>query len=140
MNTSGASGLIRYYNNIYFSTVGTGNGSSGAKLVTGSAAGLALLDFNCYFQAAANYTAMWSNFSSAFSTLASWRTATGAEANSFTSDPAFVFPGGYVAGGGPIQFQLGGASPCLGAGQSGVDMGAWQGQSKIGCDWVTYPV
>ena len=144
-NTNGASNLVSYYNNIYMATVGTGGGSSSAKLTTGSAAGNALLDYNCYFQGSGTYTNFWSNFSTAESSLANWKTLMGQEAHSFTGNPTFAST--YTAGNGPAQFQLGSGSPCAGTGQSGVNVGAWDGTAianTIGANWVAsagvYPI
>ena len=131
-NTNGASNLVSYYNNIYVATVGTGGGSSSAKLTTGSAAGNLLLDYNCYYQGSSTYTNFWSNFSTAESTLANWKTLMGQEAHSIAANPLFATS--YTAGNGPTQFQLGSGSPCLGTGQSGDNMGPWDGTgAQIGC-------
>jgi Chitobiase/beta-hexosaminidase C-terminal domain len=142
-NTNGLTNILSYYNNIYVATVGTGGGSSSAKLTTGSAAGNALLDYNCYYQGSGTYTNFWSNFSTAESNFAAWKTLMGQEAHSFVGNPTFATA--YSAGNGPVQFQLGSGSPCLSTGQSGDNIGAWDtGTTQVGAAWCltsgTYPI
>jgi hypothetical protein len=133
-----AASLLTYYNNIYYSTVGTGGGAGkNGKLVTGAPSTLVTLDYNRYFQGSANYTNMWGDNTTAFNTLATWQTHTGTEAHSSTGDPVFSAP--IVSGSGPNKFKLGGASPILAAGRTGGPMGAWDtGVTQIGCNFGPY--
>jgi Chitobiase/beta-hexosaminidase C-terminal domain len=133
--------LLSYYNNIYYSVNDVGGGSTTGKLTTGAASGNVIVDYNQYYQGASNYTAMWSNFTTAYNSLATWQAAMSADAHSAVGNPLFTFPSGYVAGGNPTQFQLQGTSPCLGTGQSGVNKGAWDGAvTQIGCNFVSFPL
>jgi Chitobiase/beta-hexosaminidase C-terminal domain len=138
--------VLNFYNNIYFSTASTGGGGGkNGKLVVGTG-GYTTLDYNCWYQSAGNYNDMWGINTTAYNTFASWQSATSAEAHSISgSNPTFSTT--ITSGNGPNQFQLGSGSPCNGTGQSGDNMGAWDGTAVngvIGANWVAaagvYPI
>jgi hypothetical protein len=136
---------VEYYNNIYMTTNSSGGGNQG-KLVLASGL-FSNLNNNCYYSATASYPGFWKIYGgSNYTSFASWKTevnslVAGSESASINANPQFSLPGGYTAGGGPTQFQLASGSPCLGAGQGGVNMGAWDGTvTSIGANWVSYPL
>ena len=63
-----------------------------------------------------------------YTSLAAWQAATMYDDNSTTSSPGFVNAGGT----GRNDYKLVGGSAAIGAGQGGVDMGAFQGVSCLG--------
>jgi hypothetical protein len=149
--------MVKYYNNIYYTVSGTGGGAGGTfvgKIVVASG-GYITLDYNCYFQAASNYTSMWGlGTTSSDTTIAQWRTRTGAESHSVTVNPQFS--AAIVSGSGPLKFKLGATSTVNASGATpgrvgGViggatqDMGAWgfdpalgTAPAQIGCNFGPY--
>jgi hypothetical protein len=137
------SGNLIFYNNLYW---GSGNGVSGGvsgKLGVEAKNNLEI-DYNCWYQSSGNYASWWGigpNTSNVtYSTFAAWKSAiqaslSGAEAHSITSNPMFRTT--IVPGNGPTQFQLASGSPCIGTGQGGVNIGAWDGTvTQIGCSFA----
>lgn len=134
LQSTGGGGLMNHYNNIDVLATPT----TAYKQFTTS--GWTTLDYNCMYVENSTYTSVWQESGTNYSSLAAWQAAPGApDAHGITSDPKFT-PGtlNIVAGGGPSQFKLQGGSPCVGTGQGGVDMGAWQGQTTIGCGFGPY--
>ena len=134
----------QYYNNIYMTTAGSsgaGGGSQNGKVVL-TLGHFSNTDYNCYFSANGGYTDFWglSNGSN-FTSLAAWKTAVqasaaGSESHSINVNPTFS-TASPVMGAGAAQFQLQATSPCKGTGQSGVNMGAWDGTTtQIGCSFA----
>ncbi len=141
---SNQSGLVQFYNNIYVSTASTGGGNVIYKgKINVASGGYTVLDYNCYYAANGNYTEQWGRGSNSYSSLSSWQSATGAEAHSMASNPAFA--SSITPGKGAAQFQLSSASPCKGAGRSNgtnsgsvCDMGAWaNGTTQVGCNFTS---
>lgn len=124
----------QYYSNIYMTSAGS-SGSAGRPGKINLAPGAyGTVDYNCYYSATASYTAFWGLSGTAYNSLATWQTAISAEAHSISTSPGFS--GSIVSGNGPVQFQLGGGSACLGTGSGGVNMGAWDGVvTAIGCSF-----
>jgi hypothetical protein len=112
-------------NNIFHLTT-----SSGGGLVHENTAGKAV---SCINGATTNYnlypgTLRW--LSGTYTTLAAWRTATGGEANSATTNPNFVSAGTLT----PESYKISGAA--LTAGDTGGPVGAYITQSEtIGCGY-----
>jgi hypothetical protein len=132
-----AANLVSFYNNIYFTTQGTGGGGGHNGKLNVAANGNATLDYNCWYQAAGNYAAMWGINTTTYNSFAAWQAAIGSsyETHSRTANPAFS--GSITSGKGAAQFQLGSGSPCLGTGSGGVNIGAWDGTvTQIGCSFA----
>jgi hypothetical protein len=135
--------LVQFYNNIYVSTASAGGGNVIYKgKINVASGGYTVLDYNCYYAANGNYTEEWGLGSNSYSSLSSWQGATGAEAHSMTSNPAFA--SSITSGAGAAQFQLSSGSPCKSAGRSNgtssgsvCDMGAWaNGTTQVGCNFT----
>lgn len=132
-----AANLLSFYNNIYVTTQGTGGGGGHNGKINVAANGNAVLDYNRWYQAAGDYTAMWGINTSTYNSFAAWQAAIGGsyEAHSSTGNP--VFSGAIVSGQGAAQFKLGAGSPCVGTGSGGVNIGAWDGTTtQIGCNFA----
>lgn len=136
-----SSALVQHYNNIYVTTGNPGGSAGGYGIIAFAASTTwTINDFNCYFPHALG--SFWGQNTGVnlYSTFATWKGSPGSpDAHGIQANPQFSAT--IVPAGGPTQFQLGGGSPCLGSGQGGVNMGAWDGTvTQIGADWVTYPV
>jgi len=145
------SSTCEFYNNIYMTSKGSSGQLSaqpGKLCVSNGATLFANVNNNCYYDSTGAYSSFWSTAGlggsggSAYSSFTSWKSAvaavvSGSESHSIQSNPNFTLPGGYVAGGGAAQFQLLPGSPCIGTGEGGVNMGAWDGtSSQIGCSFA----
>jgi hypothetical protein len=145
------SSTCEFYNNIYMTSKGSSGQLSaqpGKLCVSNGATLFANVNNNCYYDSTGAYSSFWSTAGlggsggSAYSSFTSWKSAiaavvSGSESHSIQSNPNFTLPGGYVAGGGAAQFQLLPGSPCIGTGEGGVNIGAWDGtSSQIGCSFA----
>lgn len=83
-------------------------------------------DYNVFYHASAYRWRL--DETTAYTTLANWRTATSREANSQTADPTFVNASGTSA----VDYRLQAGSPALTASTSGGQVGAYEGNSCIG--------
>jgi hypothetical protein len=130
--------LLSYFNNIFF-RVGTTSYRGDVNFNQG---GLALIDYNCYFNSGFSCglsTPGTQNGPTLYASLTAWAAATGGESHSITANPMFAGTGAYAA-----AMQLSGASPCIGAGRSDgtpggspCDMGAWgNGATQVGCNFA----
>jgi hypothetical protein len=143
--SAAATHQISYYNNIIRRN-GFSMGYMGDLAVSTQAVGI--INYNSYDPAAfrANILSPLNSNSSAttvtaYSSLSSWRSATGADANSTQAAPIFV--GGSKA----AAYALAANSPGLNAGRVGgvssgaaVHLGAWDGRvTRIGCDFGAIP-
>ena len=140
-----AANKISYYNNI-FRRNGFSMGYMGDLAV--SAGALGTINYNIYDTTMrVNILSPLNTNSSSttvtpYSSLASWRSASGADANSIQAAPVFV--GGRGAG----AYALASGSPGLNAGRVGgvssgatVHIGAWDGVvTRIGSNWDSGPV
>jgi hypothetical protein len=134
--------IAQYYNNIYVTTSGS-DGSAGrpGKLNLNPGA-YSNVDYNCYYSVSGSYPAYWGLSSTAYSSLAAWQSAGGADGHSINANPGFA--AAIVSGAGAAQFQLGSSSACKGAGRSNgtssgsaCDIGAWgNGATQIGCNFA----
>lgn len=127
--TNGAS--VSFYNNIMYCPSLTGADTSAHPgVINVSSGAVGTLDYNCYFMAMLSLGLD----GNVYSTLSSWRAATSADGHAIAADPGFAVP---AAGGkGAQQFQPGSASPCIGTGKGGVNIGAWDGKvQQIGCNF-----
>jgi len=126
---------MQFYNNIFQTTANTGGGGNGNLALSTSQ--WTNVNNNCYLF----HTNSWQQApSGSISSFVTWKASPGnPDAASLNVNPQFA--SAITSGNGPTQFQLAGGSPCLGAGQGGVNMGAWDGTvTQIGADWVSYPV
>jgi hypothetical protein len=102
-----------------------------------SAAVCPVLDYNCYDASAIRVT-VGASSSPAYTSLASWKSASGKDAASFQANPLFT-----NTGTGAARYQLQAGSPCKNTGRVGgtsggavTDIGAWTPDvSRIGTDW-----
>lgn len=127
-----ASGSIKSYNNII--TGCSSNNYHGDFFITASK--YTVLDYNSYS------SVVWATGSgpTRYTTLANWRTASGAEAGSRSGSPGFV-----GTGSGPVKFKLDVGSACINfshvggvSGGASVNAGAYEsaGQTEqIGCNF-----
>ena len=121
---------VGYYNNI----IQRNGNSAGYGDVYMNSAVANIFNYNCYDAAAIAIRVG----SSTYSTLASWRSASGKDAQSFQANPSFT-----GTGTGAERYKLSASSPCRGAGRVGgvssgavTDIGAWQSNVvQIGCDF-----
>jgi hypothetical protein len=143
--SSTAANKISYYNNI-MRRAGFSMGYMGDIAISAGAFGT--VNYNMYdantFRANV-LSPLNSNSGSttvtAYSSLSSWRSATGADANSIQAAPVFA------GGSGPGAYALASNSPGRNAGRVGgvssgaaVHMGAWDGVvSRIGCEFGPVP-
>jgi hypothetical protein len=125
---------LKFYNNITYRP-GFGGGYRGDLNIT-SPANAPIVDYNCYDPSAV-YFALGAGPSSTYTTLSSWRTATGREAGSIQANPLFV-----GSGAGPTKYALQSGSSLKNAGRVGgtsggatVDIGAYGGATQVGTDW-----
>jgi hypothetical protein len=164
-NASICNAYSNYYNNIYCTSTNATNSSGGTKRngrlclnggtpFGGAAAGGSngsgwqTVDHNCWYDLGANYTAYWGLAVAAgttgYNSFAAWKTAAqaivaGTESHSICAqDPKFsAGTASIVSGAGSAQFKLASGSPCIGLGQSGGNMGAWDGTvTQIGCSFA----
>ena len=138
------SASAQFYNNVY---VTSGNGSGATTGQPGklnlNTSHFANVNNNCYYSIGGSYPTFWGLGSTGYSAFSTYKTAiqslvAGSESASLNADPQFtVGTANLVAGAGPVQFQLGAGSPCLGtAGFGGTNMGAWDaGVTQIGCSF-----
>lgn len=134
------SGGLDHYGNIYFNQ--TTAGDQGFVAINVNSNGVH--DYNCYYKASGSQWQTYANESATMrngvSSLASYRTAVGGDANSIVSSPSFVATGVRAD-----WYKLSAGSPCIGASRTGgaptdpaCDMGAWGGATpptRIGCDF-----
>ena len=129
-----------FYNNIIQRSSTTGDSGD----VTFSVGGMSVVDFNCYSSdritaqiASPIGTYDGTTTFTAYTTLSSWQSASGKDANSQQA------VAGFVGGSGAGAYALAAGSPCLNAGRVGgvsggatCHQGAWDGSvSQIGCDF-----
>jgi hypothetical protein len=131
--------LVSYFNNIFYRVGGTSYRGD----LDFNQGGLALIDYNCYFNSsfACGLSAPGTQSGPAiYNSLSTWKAATGGESHSITANPMFTGTGAYAA-----AMQLAGGSPCIGAGRSDgtsggspCDMGAWgNGATQVGCNFTS---
>jgi hypothetical protein len=103
-----------------------------------------IADYNCYYStvsslALSSYASVSATSRDSVSTIAAFRTATGAEAHSITTTPSFIGTGTRAA-----KYTLNGGG-CVGTGKAtgliggnACDMGAWgnNAPARIGCDFA----
>jgi hypothetical protein len=116
-----SSAISKFYNNILVTAANTGGGTYGTLAV--SSGQWANVSNNCYFLHSS--TGGWGQ-SALYNSLSAWQASSGSpDAHSIAANP--VFTSTIAPGAGTAQFKLGSGSPCLGAGTSGVNIGAWDG-------------
>lgn len=121
------SAKVWFYNNILRRT-----GSAGwlRDLHSGTGA-FDTLNHNCYPTNSPQWSLEDGGSEQLRTSLATWQSLTGLDANSITADPLFVNVSGTTA----ADFQLQAGSPCKALGAGSTEIGAWAGQTQIGVDW-----
>jgi len=94
---------------------------------------VALSDYNIFF----NNSGMnwWVSFSSSYSSLSNWQSASNFDIHSLQSNPDYV---GSAGSSNPFDYQLRSDSPAVGSGINGENMGAYPSASSLNIGY--YPV
>jgi hypothetical protein len=125
---SGPPTQVNFYNNILYRRSG-GAGTYGDMMVN-SIGSIGTMDNNYYpassLKLGVGYNA--GGLATSYGSLASWRTASGKDANSAAGDNPLIMASGTDAD----YYRLQSGSPCKSLGAGGTEIGAWGGASRVG--------